>query len=180
MRPAGCGGRTAKRAGGHRRVIGLMVCILCILYAADGSFAAGRQTVIAADKLEYFPNRKEYVATGSVEVKRDGAVIRADKIIYYEETSETVATGHFTYEDKETSIAAERAEINMDEKTGRLYNAKLLYKKDNYRLSARIITTVLRRTLPPVTHRCRPGALRRKRWMFLSAGRSRRGMRPFA
>jgi LPS-assembly protein len=136
MRPAGCVGRTAKRAGGHRRVIGLMVCILCILYAAVGSFAAGRQTVIAADKLEYFPNRKEYVATGSVEVKRDGAVIRADKIIYYEETSETVATGHFTYEDKETSIAAERAEMNMDEKTGRLYNAKLLYKKDNYRLSA--------------------------------------------
>lgn len=136
MTPAGCGKGRAKHTGGFLRIICLAVFILCLFHAAGPSFAAERRTVITAQKLEYFSNRKEYVATGSVTVKRDGAVIRADRIIYHEKTSQIVATGHFTYDDKETFITAEKAEMNMDEKTGKLYNAHLLYKKDNYRLSA--------------------------------------------
>ncbi|MEJ2695337.1 MAG: LPS assembly protein LptD [Candidatus Sulfobium sp.] len=136
MKPARCRGEGTESSCCYRQVVGLIACILCLFSVADISFAAGRRTVITADKLEYFADRKEYVATGSVEVKRDDAVIHADRIVYHEDTSETVATGHFTYDDNEMSITAERAEMNLDGKTGRLHNARLLYRKDNYRLSA--------------------------------------------
>jgi LPS-assembly protein len=135
MRSAGCGGKRSKIRGGCLPAIVLLACILS-LFCASRSFAAEGQTVITADNLQYLSDKKEYVATGSVEVKREGAVIHADKVIYYEETSDTVATGHFTYDDKEMFITAEKAEMNMNKKIGRLYNAELRYKKDNYRLSA--------------------------------------------
>ena len=135
MRPSGRAAGIIRGVSACRPSIGLVLCLLSLFFTA-GRSSAEVKTVITADKLEYLSRTKEYVATGSVVVKREGAVIHADKVIYNRETSETVATGHFTYEDKDTFIAAEKAEMNLDEKTGRLYNARLLYKKDNYRLSA--------------------------------------------
>ncbi|MDA8240393.1 MAG: putative LPS assembly protein LptD [Nitrospiraceae bacterium] len=102
-------------------------------------FADEPKTVITADKLEYFGEVKKYVATGSVTIERDGAVLRSAEITYYEDSSETVIPGHLTYNDPETSITAEKAEMNLDAKTGRLVGAEVFYKKYNYHISGREI-----------------------------------------
>jgi LPS-assembly protein len=96
-------------------------------------------TVITSDKLEYFGESKKYVATGSATVQRDGAVLKSDEITFHEETSEASAVGGVSYNDPETSIKAARAEMNLDAKTGTLFDAEVFYKKYNYHISGKEI-----------------------------------------
>ncbi len=110
----------------------LIFAVVC--FADD----AGK-TVITSDSLEYFGDTKKYVATGSAKVERDGAVLKSDEITYYEETSEAAAVGEVTYDDPESSIKADRAEMNLDAKTGTLFDAEVLYKKYNYHIKGREI-----------------------------------------
>jgi LPS-assembly protein len=93
------------------------------------------ETIIAAESIEYFSETRQYVARGSVEIKQRDAVITADEIIYRELSGDVYAEGKVHYEDPDASIRAERAELNLERKTGKLFNADILYKKDNYRLS---------------------------------------------
>ncbi len=105
----------------------------------QSSFAATPQTVITSDNLEYFPDAKKYVATGSVVIERDGTVVHADEAIYFEETSEVNASGHFTYDDSLYSIRADRADINLDAKTGKLFDAEVFFRKESNHLTGREI-----------------------------------------
>jgi LPS-assembly protein len=111
---------------------------LCLLPAAV-ALGVDRQTVITADKLEYFSEAKKYVATGSVKIERDGAVIHADHADFFEETSEVDASGNVTYDDRSYSIKADRAELNMETKTGKLFDAEVFFKEKNSHLSGREI-----------------------------------------
>jgi LPS-assembly protein len=97
------------------------------------------RTVITADKLEYFGEMKKYVATGSVTIEREGAVLQSAEITYYEDSSEAVIPGRLIYHDPETSITAEKAEMNLDARTGRLVGAEVFYKKYNYHIWGREI-----------------------------------------
>jgi LPS-assembly protein len=109
---------------------------LCLIPAAV-AFGGDRQTVITADKLEYFSEAKKYVATGSVKIERDGAVIHSDEATFFEETSEVDASGHFTYDDRSYFIKADRAELNMETKTGKLFDAEVFFKEKNSHLAGR-------------------------------------------
>jgi LPS-assembly protein len=102
-------------------------------------FAEEIQTVITADRLEYFGNEHKYVATGSVTLERAGAIVKAGEVIYHEDTSEALIPGAFTYQDPQTSIKAESAEMNLDAETGRLVGAEVFYKKYNYHISGKEI-----------------------------------------
>jgi LPS-assembly protein len=97
------------------------------------------KTVITADKLEYFGEMRKYVATGSVKIERDRTVLQSEEATYYEDSSETVIPGHLTFHDPETSITAEKAEMNLNARTGRLVGAEVFYKKYNYHISGREI-----------------------------------------
>jgi LPS-assembly protein len=131
-------------AGGWKtaeiRLIGafLLAAALC-LFPAAFAFGSDRQTVITADKLEYFSEAKKYVASGSVKIERDGAVIHADEATYFEETSEVDASGNITYADKSYSIKADRVELNMEDKTGKLFDAEVFFKEKNYHLTGKEI-----------------------------------------
>jgi LPS-assembly protein len=87
---------------------------------------------ITADHLEYFKEEDKYVATGNVRIEKEDAVLRADKVILYQKTSDAEAIGSVIYEDSETLINTERAELNIDAKTGKLYNAVIFVKNGNY------------------------------------------------
>lgn len=92
-----------------------------------------------ADGLELFSESKKYVASGGVTIIKQDAVISADEITYTEETSEVKARGNVRYDDEGTSIRADRADLNIDDKTGTLYRAEFLRKKNNYHLIGDII-----------------------------------------
>ncbi|MGC2063208.1 MAG: LPS assembly protein LptD [Thermodesulfovibrionales bacterium] len=102
-------------------------------------FAEENTTVITSDGLEYNAAAKQYRMTGSVTATRNDAVIKADELLYSEGTSEITATGNVRYEDHETSLTAGRADMNLDAKTGKLYDATFLHKKNNYHLSGKVI-----------------------------------------
>jgi len=103
------------------------------------SFAEESGTLITSDSLEYFSETKQYVAKGSVEIKQKDAVITADQIIYGEATSDVIAEGKVYYRDSDTSMKAAKAELNLERKTGRLFDADIFYEKDNYYLSGKEI-----------------------------------------
>jgi LPS-assembly protein len=115
----------------------LLSALSCFLPAV--SSYAGNQTVITSDTLSYDRAQKTYVAQGKVKIERDGTILEADHITYNEETSDVVASGNISYHDNSVAIAAGRAELNLETKTGTLFDAAVLYKKDNYRIAGKEI-----------------------------------------
>ncbi len=96
-------------------------------------------TIITSDKLEYFGETKTYIATGAATVEKGAAVLKSDEITFHEDTSEALAVGAVSYDDPETSIKAARAGMNLDAKTGTLFDAEVFYKKYNYHISGKEI-----------------------------------------
>ncbi len=92
-------------------------------------------TVITSDSLEYFSETKQYVGKGSVEIHQKDAVVNADEITYDEATSDVSAQGRVFYHDADITIEAGKAKLNLESKTGILYDAKIFYAKDNVYLS---------------------------------------------
>ena len=106
---------------------------------AGSCYAADKETTISSETLQYFPDEKKYVATGAVTVEREDATIHADEMIYFEETGDVNAEGNVRYDDPVVAFTAQRAEMNMDKKTGRLYSGDVLFKEDNYHLSGDVL-----------------------------------------
>lgn len=94
---------------------------------------------ISADSLQYFSRIKKYEAKGSVTITKGDQVMEADTVTYYEDSGEVTAEGNVRYRDSGVAVTASRAELNLKLKTGRLYDANLLYKQDNYHLAGAII-----------------------------------------
>ena len=119
----------------------VLFCLLVPIYyllSATCCFAE-EQTDITADNLEYRQETSTYTAKGNVKIRRADTLIEADEMTYNRETSDTVATGNMEYNDPELSITGNKAEFNLDRKTGVLYDAEILYKKDNYRIAGKVI-----------------------------------------
>ncbi len=110
----------------------LLLVVFSLFTIHYSLFTAEGATTITADHLEYFKEEDKYVATGNVRIEKEDAVLRAEKVVLYQKTSDAEAIGSLIYEDSETLINAERAELNLDAKTGRLYNAVIFLKKGNY------------------------------------------------
>jgi LPS-assembly protein len=120
-----------------RPFLSALICIHLLLFATR--CLAAEKTTINSESLTYDQKTSTYVAKGNVKMHRDDADIEADEITYNEQTSDAVATGDVKYTDKEASISASKAELNLDKKTGILYDARIFLKKDNYHLSGKVI-----------------------------------------
>ena len=118
-------------------LLSALICI-CFLLSSTHCLAA-EKTTINSESLTYDEKTSTYVAKGNVRIHRDDADIEADEITYNDQTSDTVATGNVKYSDKDASIAAGKVELNLDNKTGILYDARILLKKDNYHISGKVI-----------------------------------------
>jgi LPS-assembly protein len=117
--------------------LSVLFSIYFLLFAAH--CLAAEKTTINSESLTYDEKTSTYVAKGNVKIHRDDADIEADEITYNDKTSDTVATGNVRYSDKDASISASKAELNLDKKTGILYDARILLKKDNYHVYGNVI-----------------------------------------
>lgn len=115
--------------------IGYHLLILISLLFTVHCYAEELPTLITSDFLEYEKETSIYTAKGSVMVQRGDAVIEAIEMRYNEKTSDVVAEGDVRYNDLEVFIKAKRAELNLDTKKGRLYDAEIFTKRDNYHIS---------------------------------------------
>ncbi|MEW6584502.1 MAG: LPS assembly protein LptD [Nitrospirota bacterium] len=100
---------------------------------------ADEQTVISSKSLDYSKKTSLYTLKGSVKIRRDDAVLEADEVIYNDSTEDAVAVGSVVYNDADVAITAERAEMNLEKKTGKLYGAEILFREGNYRISGKEI-----------------------------------------
>jgi LPS-assembly protein len=121
-----------RREGKEQRLLfTLLTCIFVFLLSPIHSYAE-EETNIVADNLQYLKETSTYIAAGNVKIHKADVIIEADEIIYNELTSDIVATGNVTYKDPDVSISADKALLNLEKKTGKLHNAEIFYKKDNY------------------------------------------------
>jgi LPS-assembly protein len=119
-----------------RPFIFLLVWYAYISFFVGIAAAEIQQTVLTSDHLDYFSETEKIVASGTVKIVRGDTVLQADRVILYNNTSDIIATGNVRYDDMDISLSASKAELNLKTKTGKLYHADLLHKKDNYRISA--------------------------------------------
>lgn len=115
-------------------VIFLLLSIHLSLFSAEAATA-----VITAETLEYFEEKGKYVAVGNVKMERDDTILYADEVVFFRETADVEAKGDVIFECPDTLITAERAKINLDAETGRLYNAVIFFKGGNQWISGDII-----------------------------------------
>lgn len=113
----------------------LFSTIYCFLFPVY-CFSEGR-TVITSETLIYNRNEGMYIARGGVKIERADTVIKADEITYNEQTHDMEASGNVRYHDDEVVMTAERAELNLETKTGSIFEAAVLYKKDNYHITGK-------------------------------------------
>ncbi len=106
----------------------LLFTLSFFILLSSKSFA----TTISADNLEHIKEQDIYIATGNVKIQKDDSLLTADQIVLNNKTSDAEAIGNVRYEDSEIIILTEKAEINIDSKTGKLYNAIILFKEENY------------------------------------------------
>jgi LPS-assembly protein len=130
----------------NRKIISFifLIPIYCLLstvfYLLSTAYCfAEEPTDITAESLEYHQETSTYIAKGNVKIRRGDTLIEADEMTYNRETSDTIATGNVKYNDAETSMSGSKAELNLDKKTGVLYDAEILYKKENYRITGKVI-----------------------------------------
>ncbi|MGD1076185.1 MAG: LPS assembly protein LptD, partial [Thermodesulfovibrionales bacterium] len=93
------------------------------------------KTTIQSDTLDYDEKTSTYTAKGHVKLERGPSEVEAEEIIYNEKTSETRATGNVVFEDESVVIKGTRAELNLNTKTGMLYEATIFSKRDNYHIT---------------------------------------------
>jgi LPS-assembly protein len=110
--------------------------LLCLPDSCAGEDAG---TIITSETLEYFADSQKYVAKGSVRMERDKGVLGADTVTYYEKTSDVIAEGNVSYDNGAMSLSAAKAELNMEKRTGELYDAEVFSRKDNYHLKGKKI-----------------------------------------
>ena len=138
-----------KKADFILRVLLFSVCTLVFICIHSDGYAAQQtvktaaetteQTTIDAESLEYITETTTYIAKGAVKIRKADATIEADEIQYNETTSEAVATGNVRYYSPAFSITASKADLNLEDKTGTLYDAEIFYKKANYHIAGKII-----------------------------------------
>ncbi len=117
----------------------LIIAFTIYFFFKPDSGLAEEQTIITSETLEYSKKTSTYVARGNVKIHRENTIIEADEMRYNDQTGDVIVTGSVTYTDPTASIQASRAELNLNTKTGKLYDAEILFIKDNYRVFGREI-----------------------------------------
>lgn len=95
---------------------------------------AEENTTITSHYLEYNGETSTYTARGEVNIQKGLVTIEADEVRYNDKTSETAAEGNVIYGDQRVRIKAKRANLNLDLKTGTLYDSEFFSMKDNYHI----------------------------------------------
>jgi LPS-assembly protein len=87
---------------------------------------------IEADELTYERETQTYEAHGQVEVSRGDLSLKADHARLNMATKEMVAWGSVLLREGEDVIECQRLEVNLDTRLGRIHQAKLFLKDQNF------------------------------------------------
>lgn len=96
----------------------------------------GELTVYATSEEQLDKNTR--IAVGYVDIRYQGQRLQADKVTYNTESYFFRAEGNVVFQQKEMTIAGERMEANLHDKTGSFYDA-ILYTEPEFMITAGII-----------------------------------------
>jgi LPS-assembly protein len=91
---------------------------------------------IEADELTYDRNQQLYDAHGNVEITRGTLSVRADHAQLNMATREMMAWGKVVLREGEDVIECERLEVNLNTQAGKIYQARLFLKDQNFHITA--------------------------------------------
>ncbi len=92
---------------------------------------------IAADELSYERDQQVYEAHGMVEVRRGELFLRADHARLDMTNKELAAWGNVVLREGEDVLECERLEINLDTRLGKVFQAKLFLKDQNFHITSK-------------------------------------------
>ena len=92
---------------------------------------------IEADQLIYDREQQLYHAHGQVEVIRGDLSLKADHAQLNMATRELVAWGNVLLREGEDVVECERLEVNLNTRTGKIYEASLFLKDQNFHITGR-------------------------------------------
>jgi LPS-assembly protein len=92
---------------------------------------------IEADELIYDRESQTYQAHGQVEVNRGDLSLKADHAQLNMGTKELVAWGNVLLREGEDVIECQRLEVNVETRLGKIYQAKLYMKDQNFHITGR-------------------------------------------
>jgi len=94
---------------------------------------------IEADELIYDRDTQLYQAHGNVKVIRGNLSLKADHAQLNMATKELAAWGNVLLTEGEDVVECERLEVNLDTRLGKIYEAKLFLKDQNFHITGREI-----------------------------------------
>ena len=92
---------------------------------------------IEAEELTYDKETQTYEAHGQVEVSQEDLFLKADHARLNMATNELVAWGNVLLREGEDVVECERLEVNMETRLGRIYQARLYLKDQNFHVTGR-------------------------------------------
>jgi LPS-assembly protein len=102
---------------------------------ADVKITKGEGPIdIQADHLVYEREKQIYEAHGNVEISRDDFFLRADHAQLNTVTKEVMAWGNVVLREGEDVAECERLEVNLETRLGKIYNARLFLKDQNFHI----------------------------------------------
>jgi len=92
---------------------------------------------IGADQLIYDRDEELFQAHGNVEVVRGDFSLKSDHAQLKMTTKEMVAWGNVLLREGENVVECERLEVNLDTRLGKIYQAKLFLKDQNFHVTGK-------------------------------------------
>jgi LPS-assembly protein len=92
---------------------------------------------IEADQLIYEKDQQLYQAHGQVEVTQGNLFLKADHAHLHMATKDLVAWGNVVLREGEDVLECERLEINLNTQMGKIYQARLFLKDQNFHITGR-------------------------------------------
>jgi LPS-assembly protein len=131
----------------HPLLLGFFFLLFIVTYpppayaiVGEGSVMKGEGPVdIEADELTYERETQTYEAHGQVEITRGDLSLKADHARLNMATKEMVAWGSVLLREGEDVIECQRLEVNLDTRLGRIHQAKLFLKDQNFHITGREI-----------------------------------------
>ncbi len=94
---------------------------------------------IEADELTYDRETQTYEAHGQVDVSRGDLSLKADHARLNMATKDLTAWGNVLLREGEDVVECQRLEVNIENRTGKIYQAKLYLKDQNFHVTGREI-----------------------------------------
>ncbi len=98
---------------------------------------------LSGNEFIYDAKTDTFIARGDAHLRQANTVLQADEMQFNRKNQSLLANGDVSLSDPDVDMTASRAEVNMEDETGHLQDAKVTVKQGNYYLAGRSITKLL-------------------------------------